>query len=118
MPNPFTRFINRSDPGSDLAQFVAAWDELEELLIAVYRRGIPEPGEADRLETLRAQLRTIYPAVETLLATHRPTQSGDDHDPVLAVLTLESLAEMPGNLALLKKLPNIREAINRSLLSG
>jgi hypothetical protein len=117
MPNPFTRFINRSNPGSDLARFIAAWDDLEELLIAVYRRGRPEAPESLRWETLRSDLRKLYPSVRTVLAPHWPAHSPDDPDPVLAALELGSLDEMPGNLALLKTLPNIREAINRSLLS-
>jgi len=117
MPNPFTRFINRSEPGSDLARFIAAWDDLEEILIAVYRRGLPEAPEASRWEMLRSDLRKLYPSVRTALAPHLPAHSPDDSDPVLATLEMGSLDEMPGNLVLLKTLPNIREAINRSLLS-
>jgi hypothetical protein len=116
MTNPFTRFINQSDPGSAFARFIDGWDEVEALLIAVYRRGGVEPGESEHWDELKSALIPVYPAVRSLLAPAAGDRSETTPDPVLTVLKLETLEDMSGNRRILKLLPDVREAINRGLL--
>ena len=117
MPNPFTRFINRSDPESDLARFVAAWDSLEELLIDVFRSREATPEEEGEWAEIRNALRSIYPSVGGQIGSHLRDQPHTGADPVSAILSLETVREMIGNRRILQLLPEVREAINRSLLA-
>lgn len=116
MPNPFTRFINRSDPESGLARFVAAWDSLEELLIDVYRGGEATREDERQWAEIRSALESIYPAVESRIRPHLRQREESGADQVSAVLALETAREMIGNRRILQLLPDVREAVNLSLL--
>jgi hypothetical protein len=125
--NPFSRFLRsrlagrRGDAGIAADEFVAQWDRLETLVIAVFRTGTSRGEDEAAYRALAADLRRRYAVVEPELAPHRDgvRAGGDtlDGDPFRALLAAPDAAWFVGNRRALQLLPAAREALNRWLLA-
>ena len=110
MGNPFTQFINRANPDDAFNRFVADWDDLEDLLIDVYRRGVADAEDAAAWETISGRLEVSFPAVMDRF-------EGIGAEVFQEILALGPLINMVGNREFLKKLPDAREKINLVILA-
>lgn len=121
MSNPFTRFLSRQVQDRRLLQFVAWWDRLEALVIAVYRAN--QAGEADEREwaEIRAALVSLYPGMAGVLQPfwQQAQVSGQpaDQDPFAHLLTAPQAAAFVGNWDAMQRLPAAREALNHLILA-
>jgi hypothetical protein len=118
MANPFTRFINRTNPDKALNPFIDDWDALEALLIDVYRRGETSMDSAHQWAEIRRRLGSSLPAAAGRLAAERPQKLEASAAVFEQILAMDSIDEMVGNRAVLKLLPNAREIINHAVLAG
>lgn len=117
--NPFSRFLRAQDdrPRPDVDAFVAAWDRLETLVIAIYRAGAADAADEADFAALRTELEERYPALAADLAPHWPGVRGaDGADPFRLLLEVPRAAAFAGNRAALRALPAAREALNRWLV--
>lgn len=118
--NPFSRFLRARDgrPRPDVDAFVAAWDRLETLVIAVYRTGAADAADAAGFAALRAELEGRYAALAADLAPFWPEVRGaGGADPFRLLLGVPHAAALVGNQAALRALPAAREALNRWLVA-
>ena len=106
----------RVRPGLE-PQFIAAWDQLEELLIAVYRSREATAQDEREYAGVRGTLTALYPSVLELIRPHLRERQQIEGDPVQAVLELAAAREIIGNRPILQLLPDVRETINRCLLA-
>lgn len=122
--NPFTRFLRSQETQPEPAgfdAFVDAWDQLEALVIHVYRTGVADAEIEAVYHDLRQRLVAEYPRWAAALAPYwqaaleggQPAPS----DPFLRLLAHAAAAGFVGNRAAMKTLPPAREAINRYLLT-
>ena len=116
MGNPFTRFLNQSNPDEAFKRFTADWDDLEGLLIDVFRSAAASAEDHARWREITGRLAVSLPRAAEKLSPYR-TETGDRGIEVFEdILSLRSVAEIVGNRATLQKLPDAREIINRSIL--
>lgn len=125
--NPFTRALRRRrgperDPAAGaLEAFIAHWDELEALVISVYRAGHAGPADEATWVRLVDTLGRRYPDLAPSLAAEWPgLRAGGrplTEDPFLALIAIPRAAALVGNRPALELLPAAREALNRHLLA-
>lgn len=118
--NPFSRFLRAQDnrPRPDVDAFVAAWDRLETLVIAVYRVGAADAADEAGFAALRAELEGRYAAHAADLAPHWPLVRGAEGvDPFRLLLDVPRAETFAANRAALRALPAAREALNRWLVA-
>lgn len=118
--NPFTKFLSQSSTDHRFLAFVEKWDELERIVIAVYRGKIaPDSADSD-WQGIRAWLRNNYSSWETALRPYwQMTSAGGNPtitDPFYLLLNINIAADIPGDWRAMQHLPAAREAINRYLL--
>lgn len=123
--NPFTRFLRSLSPRAgepEIEEFVARWDTVEAVVIAVYKekRLTPEvrAAYADAREWLLAHAARwrawFAPYWPQTLQGGQPTPS----DPFEQILTRARVADdFAGDWEAMQALPAAREALNRYLLS-
>jgi hypothetical protein len=116
--NPYTQaLLPPSGPGREATlAFVAHWDALESLVLAVYRQGGSSPAEEAEWRELRAWLQRHYPERAAALAAHRPGGPAAP-DPFLALLQAPDADAFAADRPGLARLPAAREALNRWLLA-
>ena len=109
--NPVTRhlLLQLNDP--DLTAWIEAGDQLEDLVVRVYKRG--RRFEATTFARLRRTLRRGYPAHKRLFEPHW-AEAGVD--PFEAVLDRRGAAAFVGDWAGMQTLPTAWQAINLGLL--
>ncbi len=119
--NPFSRFLAGATPDPALREFVVAWDELEALVIAVYRQGSAGAWEERRWRRMRPRVAEAYQFWAESLATFWPNArvAGEParEDPFTALLAVARAADFAGNWQAMQTLPAAREALNRLLIS-
>ncbi len=118
--NPYTRSLLNEIDNDDLIAWVQAWDELEALLVEVYRSQAAGPEEQDRYRSLRQRLAAEYARWQSELESHwRGLEAGGDpleSDPFLALLEPAEVDGILDNWQAMQTLPAAREALNSYLI--
>jgi hypothetical protein len=118
--NPVTRALMQQieDPG--LQAFVDAWDELEMLMVEVYKAGGAESSHQADFAGIRTRLAASYPEWQALLEDHwrATTIKGQplEADPFLTLIDLENPEAIVDNWAAMQTLPAAREGLNNMLV--
>lgn len=115
--NPFTRFLAQWNRNPNLAEFVQYWDELERVVVAVYREKLPLAAADEPFVRVWPWLRQHYGQWEGVLrpywqqtkAAGAPTQT----DPFQLLLAFKQPADIIGDWRAMQHLPAAREALNR-----
>jgi hypothetical protein len=119
--NPVTQALLKQIKDDRLNAFVAAWDDLEELFIGVYKAGEAHVEQAAQYARLRDALGERYPPFEAELAPHwRATRiKGQplDRDPFRALIAPVALDDFIGDWAAMQTLPAARQALNEMLVA-
>ncbi len=117
--NPFSRFLGQWSQDRPFTEFVAYWDELEAVVVRVYRQKMTPDEARSTFERVWPWLRQHYPAWEAELrpfwqqtkAAGQPTQS----DPFQLLLDFDQPEGILDNWSAMQHLPAAREAINQYL---
>ncbi len=121
MTNPFTKYLSQWLRRPDIEPFIAHWDELERIVVQVYK-GQMALDEADELFAqvwpwLRAHYgqwqEALRPYWQQTKAAGKPTQT----DPFQLLIALESPAAILDNWTAMQHLPAAREALNHFVLA-
>ena len=116
MPNPVTRKIldDLRDPA--LSAFVEGWDDLEELVISVFRTSEATRAQRRMYHRLRKTLVKGYEEHRDALFAYWPEAqvAGEKalEDPFLALLSVERASQFIENWQAMQTLPAVRESIN------
>jgi hypothetical protein len=118
--NPFSRFLGQWSHNRPFTEFVAQWDELEAVVIRVYRQKMTPDAARATFEQVWPWLRQQYPAWEEALrpfwqqtkAGGQPTRT----DPFQLLLAFDQPEAILDNWRAMQHLPAAREAINQYLL--
>ena len=120
--NPFRRLFVRHDHYRDLRKFVQQWDELEELLINIYKAGAASPAETRAHAEIRSQLRRAYSHWQVQLHEYwKETRAAGEivkDDPFLQLLAIEQADDFIDDWRGMQTLPAAREALNQLLLES
>lgn len=118
--NPFTRSLLRQLNDRQLEQFVTAWDQLEALIIRVYKSGEVSPADEAEHEHSRSWLSHHYPRWQPDLSRYWPQMKAGGEplqgDPFELILSIREADEIPGNWRAMQILPAAREVLNHYLL--
>ena len=132
--NPFTRFLRHRLRGTRHSEvtadgmpalvaaeaFARYWDEVETLIIQVYKSGKARRADRADWRALRAGFPAVYAPVERPLASHWPgTRAGGEpvtENPFLRLVGTESARSFVGDWSSMQHLPAAREALNRLLV--
>jgi hypothetical protein len=132
--NPFTHYLRTRlakakagdrDPARTAAviaaeRFATFWDDVETLVIQVYRAKAARPVELRDWDDLRACFDESYAPVATALAAHWPgTRAAGKPvtaDPYRAIASRPTAAAFVGDWLAMQLLPAAREALNRHLI--
>lgn len=119
--NPFSKYLSQWSADRDFNAFVAQWDRLERLVVAVYRQKIDITAAEAEFESIWPGLRRDYEmwgaALRPLWQSTRAGGKATQVDPFQLLLDLQSPADIIGNWLAMQHLPAAREAINRYLLA-
>ena len=118
--NPFTRSLLKQLDNRRLHRFVAGWDQLEALIIQIYKSRAASPEEEAAYQKIKTWLIKHYPVWKPRLSKYWPeTQAGGeplDADPFETLFSIQGGNQIPGNWRAMQILPAAREAINQFLL--
>lgn len=119
--NPFSKYLSQWSADRDFNAFVAQWDRLERLVVAIYRQKIDITAAEAEFESIWPGLRRDYEiwgaALRPLWQATRAGGKATQGDPFQLLLDLQSPAGITGNWLAMQHLPAAREAINRYLLA-
>lgn len=119
--NPFSKYLSQWSADRDFNGFVAQWDRLERLVVAVYRQKIDAVAAETEFSRVWPLLRREYDGWAAALRPHwqatRAAGEATQTDPFQLLLDLQSPAGITGNWRAMQHLPAAREAINRYLLA-
>lgn len=119
MSNPFTRFLNQWSSSNDFADFIDHWDQLEAIVVAVYRHKMTAAEAAEPFDTVWPWLRKHYPAWEPALRPYwQKTLVGGETavgDPFKYLLAIDKPTAVDADWFAMQQLPAAREAINQYL---
>jgi hypothetical protein len=117
--NPFTQAILARLNDRSLREFVDRWDELEALVVRVYKRGAAQRRDETEYRRLRNWLVNAYPAWQASLESHwRKVKIGGEpalEDPFLMLLRVPSAGDFAASWRMMQTLPAAREALNEFL---
>ena len=120
--NPFTRSLMSRVTEPALIDFVRHWDELEALIVRVYRSATATPEDEAAHVRLRRWLLAAWPGFQARLAAYWPrTRIGREpaqEDPLARLLAIERAADVVDNWAAMQTLPAARETLNLLLLDA
>lgn len=118
--NPATRALLKQIDHPGLHAFVNAWDELEVLMVDVYKANGVDSDQQAEFADIRQRLAASYPAWQAALDPHwrATTIKGQPlaADPFQALIDLENAEAIVGNWAAMQTLPAAREALNNILV--
>lgn len=118
--NPFSKFLSQWSTDAEFEAFRERWDELERVVVGVYRRKMTHEEAAPAFERVWPWLREAYPrwqpALEPYWRQTRAAGAPTDRDPFLIFLEKQRPADINGDWNAMQHLPAAREAINRYLL--
>ena len=116
MTNPFTKFLSQWFRDPDLEAFVARWDELEMLMVQVYKEKASPAEAADDFARVWPWLRRHYGQWEGALRPYwQQTKAAGEMtqtDPFALLLAFEKPADILGDWRAMQHLPAAREALN------
>lgn len=119
--NPFSKYLSQWSADRDFNAFVALWDRLERLVVAVYRQKLDCAATETEFGQIWPELRRQYSEWAAALRPHwqatRAAGAATQVDPFQLLLDLDSPAGITGNWRAMQHLPAAREAINRALLA-
>ena len=118
--NPFTKFLNQWSNNRSLEEFIAYWDRLEALTIAVYKGKVNLAEATVEFKVVWPWLRARYgrwqlqlrPLWQNTKAAGEPTQT----DPFQLLLDLPDPTAIQNNWQAMQHLPAARESLNHLLL--
>ena len=120
MTNPVTQKLVRQLNDGLIAQFVAHWDNLEELVIRVYRAQQATPDDGAAFSVLQRALLDHYPHWQDALHPYwRQARVGGEpaqEDPFAALLRVGQPQDFVGNWQAMQTLPAARQALNEWLM--
>lgn len=120
--NPFSRFLRQWSSDKDFDAFIQHWDELEALVIRVYKQGVARPEEETTYSRVQKWLINHYPLYQQRLTHHwqEAVVAGQraTADPFLKILQIDAAGDFVGNWVVMQNLPAAREALNRTLLEN
>lgn len=120
MPNPVTFQLISQIQDPDLQIFVRDWDELEALVITMYREKTVDQNLESRYQILRSRLKSQYPiwqhALENYWQSSRIKGQIIITDPFIRLLSVEHAQDFIGDWEAVQHLPAAREALNNYLL--
>ncbi|MCO5192073.1 MAG: hypothetical protein M9928_22195 [Anaerolineae bacterium] len=119
--NPFTQFLAQFLLGHDLDAFVAQWDQLEALVIRVYKSQQVSPEDERVYKSVRSHLQKNYPQwqkqLEPFWRAALVNGSSAERDPFVYLFSAESAAAFIGDWTAMQQLPAAREALNRFIVA-
>jgi hypothetical protein len=120
MSNPVTRAITRALRSRQLRAFVEHCDQLEALVLAVYRAKAASSADHVRYAEIKRWFDTYYGMLAPQLEAHwrasRIGQAAVEHDPFRMLTSHADAAAFVDNWHALQTLPAAREALNTFLL--
>jgi hypothetical protein len=120
--NPYSRYLSQWSQDRALRDFVAEWDDLERLVIRVYKAGQATEADEAQFSRLRIELARQYPPLaqrlEPLWQQARVAGKAPAQDPFLRQVSADSANRFVGDWEAMQYLPAAREALNRALLAG
>ena len=118
--NPFTQSLLRQVKDRRLVEFVTHWDELEALVVRVYKSADASALDVSEHARIRAWLRQHYPQWAAKLSLYWPrTRAGGEplaEDPFMRLLAPAHAAAFVDNWAAMQTLPAAREVLNMLLV--
>ncbi len=119
--NPFTRSLLREVDDAELAAWVRCWDELESLVVDIYRSRHADWEQARAYRHLRRELTDGYSPWQRELAPYwqglKAGGTSVEQDPFRALFAEEEAASFVDNWRAMQTLPAAREALNSYLLA-
>jgi hypothetical protein len=119
--NPFTQFLSQWSRNRQLEEFVAYWDRLERVVVAVYREKMALVAAETEFAEVWPWLRQVYPAwARDLRPFWRATKAAGaptQRDPFQLLLDKQQPADILGDWGAMQHLPAAREALNQFILS-
>lgn len=119
--NPVTRTLLDKIDDPALEAFVAGWDNLEALVIDVFKSNVLSEEQQLAYLALQAHLSRAYAGWQQELAPFwhaaRVNDLPVEQDPFLSLLEPAAAGEFLGNWAALQILPAAREALNEMLMA-
>lgn len=107
------------DPAAE--RFVRDWDELEELVIEVYKQDFAAPEVEQIFRGLKTRLHKTYPPLRERLDAYWRVETIQDkaltEDPYALLIEQPAAIYFVGNWAAMQTLPAAREALNNMLLA-
>lgn len=120
MTNPVTQQLVRQLKDASIAQFVTHWDDLEALVISVYRAQVATPHDAAHFIAIKRRLQAHYAHWQAPLEPYwRQTKidgSPVQADPFAALLQVEQAQDFVDNWDAMQTLPAARQALNEWLV--
>lgn len=120
MPNPFTRFLRQWSNNVDFEAFVEKWDELEWLMVQVYREKLSPQAAQAQFTAVWSWLRQHYGVwEEDLRPFWQATRAAGEPakvDPFRLLLEIPAPQAILGDWQAMQHLPAAREAINQYIL--
>ena len=118
--NPVTRALLKKIDHPGLQAFAEAWDELEVLMVDVYKANGADAAQQAEFADIRRRLAASYPAWQAALEPHwrATTIKGQslNADPFHALINLDSAEAIVNNWSGMQTLPAAREALNSMLV--
>lgn len=119
--NPVTRSLLQRVPDADLHRFVEDWDELEALIVDIFRQKSVTFRQQEAFFTLQARLVEGYARYKAELDRFWPATKIKGEivlaDPFLRVMEARAAAAFVENWEAMKTLPAAREALNQMLMA-
>lgn len=120
--NIFTRFLTQKQPlNPSLEQFIAHWDQLEALVIRVYKNKQATAADQTLYAELRPWLQTHYPSLTAALQPFwQASKVGgklEHGDPFVFLFTPAGAEQFINNWAAMQHLPAARETLNSYLVA-
>lgn len=120
MSNPFTRFLTQWSHNDRLVEFVDYWDQLETVVVNVYRQKMPIEEANENYAQIWHWLRTNYPKWEPVLRPYwQQTLVGGKvaaRDPFRYLIDISQPADIRADWFAMQQLPAAREALNQYIL--
>jgi hypothetical protein len=119
--NPVTRSLLKKVPEAELHHFVEGWDELEALVVQIFRQKSVTFHQQEIFFGLQTSLLEGHAKYKAELDGFWPTTKvkGDfvRMDPFLQLLRVSAAREFVENWEAMKTLPAAREALNQMLMT-
>lgn len=119
--NPYTRSLLKQIQDPDLRNWVRAWDQLESLVVEIYRTEAAGPGAQKEYRQLKQRLKGGYGRWRENLQPHwQGLEAGGkllQADPFERLLEPDEARGFLENWRAMQTLPAAREALNSYLIS-